>query len=74
MGRRVDNLHFGSLLFFFIKIPFLPDDESHFWDNRAGSPPLSICDPHQRHKIKTRLGSKHFTAGWGKGALNYSLK
>lgn len=44
----VDNLHFGSLFRFLIKVPFLPHCTSRFWDGEwAGSPPhFSIHAPH----------------------------
>lgn len=65
MGRRVDSLHFGSLLFFSLKsLSFL------MMNLISGPPPLSIHDAHhQRHKTKSRLGLKHFTAGWGEGGF-----
>lgn len=71
MGRRVDSLHFGSLLFFSLKsLSFLMMNLVSGIRNRAGPPPLSIHDAyHQRHNTKSRLGLKHFTAGWGQGGF-----
>lgn len=69
MGRRVDNLHFGSLLFFSLKsLSFLMMNlisgitglGHHLF-------PLVTLPP--KTQTKPRLGLKHFTAGWGEGGF-----